>query len=117
MKTINVKELTHQSFPKEVVEAYKSMCEAQVIFNIACAKHAPDPPLKRGDKIVYTNEISNTNHSIVKEVKYRPYSHGRRVGPWFISVKLTDVNFKELWTGNTNNDTLNDKMIIKLIES
>jgi len=63
-------------FPKSVVDAYAEMVEAREAYSIACREYAPEPPLKKGDKIQVKNINSGKfeNCIVSTDPSYDPYS-------------------------------------------
>lgn len=92
---IDINQLMRDKFPKEVVSAYRKKVEADNAFNEACDNYAPEPPFKKGDKILLVEEstLKTIKRGIVQIVRYDPYSSEVKIGAWVVKFRETDQFF------------------------
>lgn len=92
---IDINQLMRDKFPKQVVSAYRKKVEADIAFNEACKNHAPEPPFKKGDKILLVEEstLKTIKRGVVQIVRYAPYSSEVKIGAWVVKFRETDQFF------------------------
>jgi len=115
-ETVNNDELMTQKYPKEVVDSYQKMIEAQNEFENDCKYFSPKPPFKNGEKIFLDRySEGDFREVIISYIKYTPYSNAKTLGAWKVVVTPVKKDFTKLNRHGINTISLESHMTIKRV--
>jgi hypothetical protein len=107
MKSINLEELKQQIPHDNIQWAYCKLDDARKKLNEACKTHAPEPPLKAGDQILY--DVGCTGK--VVSVAYKPYALHKTFAKWDIIIDPGSKGHEENYIGLSDEIHTNVKLI------
>ena len=89
--------LMQEQFPKEIVDAYSKMVDAQMLFEESKKENAPNPPFKSGEFIL----LDRWNEGVwiegkIASITYAPYSNRETLGAWRVCFLPLKKDFTPL---------------------